>query len=122
MRLLIVGESERRAFVSNPTEDEKLSEGGKAVFRAVTDLLADMLLRNEDSIKQIEAIVAEHIETLEEGSPERESWISFGGKMLLTDTFRNWTEINAHIAALRGMLVYRGLDPGARRIPTDQQG
>jgi hypothetical protein len=78
----------------------------------VRQILADLITTVNTAIDAIHLIAEQEIEHAGERTPTGEAWYSFASESEFSDVGRAATAMLWQIAAVRGQLIYRGLDAG----------
>jgi hypothetical protein len=76
----------------------------------VRQILADLITKVNSAVDAIHQIAEREIEHSGEGTPAGEAWSSFASESEFSDVGRAATAMLWQIAAVRGQMVYRGLD------------
>jgi hypothetical protein len=108
--------------MSEPVEDWELSEDSVVAFEHIAIALRQIALDVQEALDKIEGIAAEQLNRLDEDTAEHEAWNAFAGLGMISDVGRNRLPIMDHFLAIRGSLIYRGLDPNAKTLTPDEAG
>ncbi len=82
--------------------------------KRVEAILRDLMDAAQSAEDEIFTIAEAARDTFLEESPEYRAWQGFGAFGTFSDLGHAFAEIKQHIAALRGFLIYRRLDPQVR--------
>jgi hypothetical protein len=81
----------------------------------VCNILDSLMAAVQKATDEIHEIGEQERKRAGEETPEGQAWDSFAGFGLFSDVGRASRNIDAELAAVRGFLLYRGIDKGQRQ-------